>query len=527
VPSFSAIGPSRVDPRTGEILDSDVLIEGAMMQNYRNIWRRSIEPSDLEEAILPGLAFARASHLQLDRMCAMASGLGDQMGMLHTALLMDGTVAAGEPVPEQFLRGVVVITTLHEVGHTLGLRHNFRSSTATPYDKLTDPAWTRAHGITASVMDYEGINVSPDRTRQGDYFGTSVGDYDRWAIRYGYAPSGTSDPAQDATFARTIASESTQPGHEYSTDEDTYPPDALDPRTAIWDLGDDPLRYAKDHTAYLSSLWSNPKLEERVLGGEGAYPSLRRAMDNLINQYARSLGMAVKYVGGQYQSRDLSGQQGGRPPLTPVPAARQREALELIGKRGFAADAFHVDPALLNRLVQDRWSHWGVPNVFAPNNRIDYDLQVKIATIQRTLLDGLMSPNLLARMRQAEATSADPMRLTEYFDRMTTMVWSEVSAGGAPLQSLERPGTRRELQRAYVDKLASLVSAPIPGGPDDARALARLQLQKIDSRCATALNNASLGDNTRAHLLESRARIRRALEATRTADVKAAGITRE
>ena len=71
------------------------------------------------------------------------------------------------------------------------------------------------------------------------------------------------------------------------------------------------------------------------------------------------------------------------------------------------------------------------------------------------------------------------------------------------------------------------VASPIPGAPDDARALARLQLQKIDSRCAKALNNASLGDNTRAHLLESRARIRRALDATRSADVRSAGMTRE
>jgi hypothetical protein len=526
-PSFSAIGPSRIDPRTGEILDADVLIEGSMMQNYRNIWRRSIAPSELEEAITPGLAFARAGNLQLDRMCAMASGLGDQMGMLHTSLLMDGTVAAGDAIPEEFLRGVVVITSLHEVGHTLGLRHNFRSSTATPYDKLTDPSWTRQHGVTASVMDYEGVNVSPDRSKQGDYFGTAVGDYDLWAIRYGYAPSGSSDAGQDAAFARTIASESNLPGHQYSTDEDTYPADALDPRTAIWDLGDDPLRYAKDHTAYLASLWTNPKFEERVLGPEGSYPTLRRAMDNLINQYARSLGMAVKYVGGQYQSRDLAGQKDGKLPLTPVPAARQREALDLIGKRGFAADAFRIDPALLNRLVQDRWAHWGAPNPFAPNQRLDYDLQIKVATIQRALLDGLMSPNLLARMREAEATSPEPMRLTEYFDRLTGLLWSEASGGAAALQSLEKPGTRRELQRAYVDKLAALVATPLPGGPDDARALARLQLQKIDSRCAAALNNGSLGDNTRAHLLESRARIRRALDATRTVDARSAGMTRE
>src|SRR5258705_7326625 len=138
-------------------------------------------------------------------------------------------------------------------------------------------------------MDYEGINVSPDRNKQGQYFGSTIGDYDTWAIRFGYTPSGATELAQDAAFARRIASESELPGHQYSTDEDTYPPDALDPRAVIWDLGDDPLRYAKDHTAYLASLWSNPRFEDRVLGPEGSYPTLRRAMDNLINQYARSL----------------------------------------------------------------------------------------------------------------------------------------------------------------------------------------------------------------------------------------------
>jgi len=527
VPSFSAIGPSRIDPRSGEILDADVLIEGSFMQNYRNTWRRSIGPSDLEEAVMPSLALARAAgRTPLERMCAVGSGLNDQMGLLQTTLLMDNAIEAGGGIPEQYLRQVVVITVLHEVGHTLGLRHNFRSSTATPYDKLTDPTFTRQHGITASVMDYEGINVAFDRSKQGDYFGTSVGDYDRWAIRYGYTPSGASDPAADAAFVKKIADESTQPGHEYSTDEDTYGPDALDPRTVIWDLGDDPLRYAKEHTAYLSSLWTNPKFEDKVLGAEGAYPTLRRAMDNLLAQYARSLGMAVKYVGGQYLSRDLAGQVGGRPPLAPVPAARQREALDLLAQRGFAADAFAIEPVLLNRLVQDRWAHWGAPNPFGPV-RLDYDLQTKVITIQKTLLDGLLSPNLLARMREAEATSKSPYRLSEYFDTMTGMLWTEVGGTAAQLKSLERPGTRRELQRAYVDRLAALVAAPIPGGPDDARALARLQLQKIDTRCSAALNNASLGDNTRAHLLESRARIRRALDATRSADVRSAGMTRE
>ncbi len=84
------------------------------------------------------------------------------------------------------------------------------------------------------------------------------------------------------------------------------------------------------------------------------------------------------------------------------------------------------------------------------------------------------------------------------------------------MKALDGPSTRRELQRAYVDRLANMMVTPTPGTPDDARALARLQLQRIDAKCALALAaKAPLGDYTRAHLLESRARIKRAMDAGR------------
>jgi hypothetical protein len=231
--------------------------------------------------------------------------------------------------------------------------------------------------------------------------------------------------------------------------------------------------------------------------------------------------MAVKYVGGQYQYRLHRGQPNAKDPLQPVSPARQREALDFLSRRAFAADAFNPSPALLNRLAQDRWSHWGMASAFGNTpQRLDYDLNDKVFAIQDRLLGGLMQPRLLARLREAESHTADPFKLSEYFDRLTRMMWGEVGGSAAEAKALEGPSTRRDIQRSYVDKLAALVVSPPPGLPDDARALARLQLTRIDGRASRVLNGkAAVGDYTRAHLLETKARIKRALDAHREADI--------
>lgn len=512
-PAFGAIGPSRRDPRTGEILDADVLVEGSFIQNWRNAYRRFAGPDAIGSMLMPTQG-AWPSWLPQDMRCDAQMGMADAGGLLHASLLLaDGAMPPGSPVPMEFTGAMLTWLTMHEVGHTLGLRHNFRSSTATPVDKLHDVAWTQEHGLTSSCMDYITPNIAADHSKQGEYFGTTVGDYDVWAIQYIYGASGATDPVADYAIQKKIADKSMLAGHEYSTDDDTYPANALDPRTNIWDLSADPLGFSRERTAFISALWTNGKLEDRILGPEGEYPVLRRAMDNLLGQYAQALGHSVKYIGGQYQTRARRGEAGGGDPLVPIAAAKQREALALIGERAFAADAFKVAPAFLNRLAPDRWNHWGVQGPFAPQSRVDYNLNDKVLSIQTSTLNALTSPPLLARVREGESRSAEPFKLSELFDRMTTSIWGEVGAGS--LRALEGPSTRRELQRAYVDRLATLMVSPPPGTPDDARALARLQLTKIDGRARQVLaGEAPLGDYTRSHLLESRARIKRALEAS-------------
>ena len=156
--------------------------------------------------------------------------------------------------------------------------------------------------------------------------------------------------------------------------------------------------------------------------------------------------------------------------------------------------------------------------------RLDYNFNDKVFAIQNGLMESLTAPMLLARVREAESHSTEPYRLSEHMDRMTKAIWGEVGGGtAAAMKALDGPGTRRELQRAYVDRLAAMMVSPPQGLPDDARALARLQLTRIDGRCSRTLaGKEPVGDYTRAHLMETRARIKRALEAGREADAAAA-----
>ena len=516
-PSFGAIGPSQTDPRTGEILNADILMEGSMIVGYSNTYRRWVGPETVEEMM--GMPPADLDKQGLDGRfaCSAGAGMADEGAFLTTALRLDGMLPPGQPVPKEFIGAGLKSVTMHEVGHTLGLRHNFKSSAAVPREKLHDKAWIAENGTTGSIMDYDTPNVSPDPATQAQYFSPTIGTYDLWAISYGYTPSGAKNADDDYKAVEPIARQSSQQGNYYATDEDTYPADALDPRCNIYDLGDNPLAFSKERVAFVSKLWKDPQLESKLMKDDDSYLALRRGMDTMLLQYARGLSHARKYIGGQYASKAHKGDPGAPAPFVPVSAADQRDAMAFLADRAFSPTAFDVAPEVLSKIGKEQNFDWG-NNLFA-YGRQDYPFVQRVLQIQTVTLGGLLDPSLIARLREQETRLAQPFRVEDLFKSLTGSIMSEIGVTGpAKLAALDGPMPRRELQRNYVDRLCDMVTGTTPGVPEDAVALARLNLSRISDACQKDLvAPAPKSDTVRAHLMEIRARAKRALEAQRDA----------
>jgi hypothetical protein len=494
-PGYGAIGPSIVDPRSGEVLDADILIEASMVSGYRREWRTLVTPAAaIEDALGAGVqADGRGEQ------ASFSAELASQGSLLRTMLIASGQLAPHDAVPMEYVGAAMKWVTMHEVGHTLGLRHNFRASSDTPLDRLGDRAWTQQNGVFSSVMDYPTVNL-PERGKPAGFpYNPDLGSYDRWAISYGY----TADPARAARLARDAA----LPGHAFGTDEDSGGPGALDPTVNLYDLGADPLGWARGRAELVRGML--PQLPRYVLADNDRYGELTDAFNLLMNQYARALAVGVKYIGGQYVNRDRVGDPSGRMPFVAVPPAKQREALAFLNEYGFGENAWDVPQNVLASFGSNRWSHWGNNNTYGPDGRIDYPFSTVVLGAQRALLNQLTAPSTFAKIRDAELRfgAANTLGTTELLGSLTRSVWSEVYAG----RSVN--AQRRELQRAYVDRLTEMVARRPEGLPGDARAAARAALVELRGRIATSLAGGGADAITRAHLAESKVRIDHALEA--------------
>ncbi|MDP9348499.1 MAG: zinc-dependent metalloprotease, partial [Gemmatimonadota bacterium] len=489
-PGYGAIGPSIVDPRTGEILDADILFEASMVNGFRREWKTTVSPAAALEELF-------AEPTQSGEWASLAGELSAQGSLLRAMLAASEEIGPGEVVPMSYVGEALKWVTMHEVGHTLGLRHNFRSSADTPLEKLHDREWTGRNGVFSSVMEYPALNLAGRKKPGGYVYNPGVGSYDRWAVTYGYTP--------DAAQAARVAREAAKPGHAYGTDEDAVGPGALDPTVNPFDLGADPLAWGKERAELVRGMWND--LPRHVLSDNTRYADLTDAFGTLMTHYVRALGTGVKYIGGQYQYRDRVGDPDARAPFVPVPVAKQQEALAFLTEYGFSERAFQVPPRLLAQLGANRWSHWGEQNSFG--GRIDYPFTEHVLAVQRSLLRQVTSPFVFGRIRDAELKfgSRNTLPVTELMAGLTRSIWSEVYAGERSIPTL-----RRELQRAYLDQLTELVATPPARLPGDARAVARMQLTELNRRIGQRLSGGA-DDYTRAHLAESRARIERALEA--------------
>jgi hypothetical protein len=434
-------------------------------------------------------------------------------------------------LPEEFIGQAIKEIVMHEVGHSLGLRHNFKASTMLKADELNDTAITHARGLVGSVMDYSPINIAPKGKKQGDYYTTTLGPYDYWAIEYAYKPA----DGDEATELKKIAARAPEHDLAYATDEDSFLND--DPYVNRWDLGSDPCEFGKERIALATELLKD--LDARVVKDGESWARTRRAFSILLEQWGDGATLASQYVGGQAVSRDHKADKDAHDPIVPVPGAKQRECLKFLTDAVLSDKSFQFSPALLRRLGTERWSHWGSSGG-AFGSGVDISVLERVLGIQKIVLAQCLSASTLARIENQQLQTepgADPLRIDEVFRSLTDGIWSDLDhlTGSADTKGAKfvLSTIRRNLQREYLRRLSGMVigTASASGGdmfsfvvmlrggstsvPADARALARLHLKEIAGRISKVLETktVTIDDTSRAHLEECRHRIAKVLEA--------------
>jgi hypothetical protein len=500
-----AIGPSRANPFTGQIYDADIGFSDGIIRFSRRAGQEFVYPVahdhnvPVDARVLP-MPFGRRP----DANCTYATDLVEQAAFGLDLLEIRG--AMSPEAEKEFVRQYILEVTAHEVGHTLGLRHNFRASTLLKFDQLHDTSITWKMGQSGSVMDYNPIVLAGKGQKQGDYVPLTLGPYDNWVIEYGYKPIAGDEPAELAKIAGRVA----EHGNAYSTDEDAQggSTTSIDPRAFLFDQSDDPIAYNKHRIGIINELWANAEAK-LVKPGEG-YQVLRRAVGRGLGEYNRSLSIVGRVVGGIYHHRDHAGDPNGRVPYTPVPAAKQREALDFLRVHAFGEKAFVLPAGLQNKLAVERMPQLTT----APTLRIDYPWHDQVIGLQAGVLGRLYSAPVLKRVQDNEllfAAGERPFTMADLFSGLDSAIWSELGTPGAKVSAI-----RRNLQREQVRLLTRLVLRPAPPipippppgfipppmPPHDATTLARASLLSLQSKIRQALPGVT-DRTTRAHLEET------------------------
>ena len=378
-PQFSGYGPSIANPKTGELIAADIVQEfNAIKYGYRlrKIW---------------------------------------------------GYDEENDP-----LRQWIASLTMHEVGHTLGLRHNFKASWLYDANDIHDKSITgKAH--ISSVMDYDPINIAPKGLKQGNFFPHGAGFYDIWAIQFGYTPYLTESARE------SLLSKSSQPEYKYGTDGDAMgsPGYGIDPRAKRYDMSSDPIEYSKQRLAILDS-----KILElpEIFGDDGStYTELRATFGSFLRERGRFFEGVSRLIGGVYSNRIVNGQQGKLTPYEAVAYEDQKRAMELITSELLSNDAFIFDPELLKLLQPEKRPAYN-PNEDAND---DPKLHDTVLGMQENILRHILSPSVMLRLSDS----------SKYGNKYSPVEVLEDLRNGIFVTQEIPNSFKRNLQSSYLDGL--------------------------------------------------------------------------
>lgn len=453
-PSYGAIGPSFFNPLTGQILGADITVEwksGAGTPVMDDLFNgshsalASLPWGNPEQAMNPQPEYIHHSQLNRMAMCNLANELSMQfqagIAVVETLDAESGEAGQAETVREmhkQFLYYLI----MHEMGHTLGLNHNMRASQMLSPEELHDTKLTRKIGLQGSVMDYPAINVSRDRTRQGDYYTTKAGPYDIWAIEYGYTPF---SPAEEAKGLDRILSRSTDPQLAFGNDADDMrsPGKGIDPRVNVNDHSSDMMAYGEERFLLVNDMM--PKLKERFSRPNQSYQELLQRYGQLNSQRSGMAAAISRYIGGVYVDRSFVGQGKDSQPYTPVPLETQKKAMELLGKYVYAPEAFQTDHELFPYLQRQRRGFDFM------SGTEDYKPQNTFRALQVGTLSHILHPATLTRISNS-SFYGNTYSVTEVMADLTENIFAADLGGSVNL-------IRQNLQTDYVKALVGILEA--------------------------------------------------------------------
>lgn len=573
----TAIGPSRANPMTGEILDADIILTDGWIRAFwtfaneiipdlatdnmgpetlawlnrnpdwdprvllaapgerdyliaqraaRGVQRFGGHPAAMADPTLlgddefDGLT-GRVS--QTNGMCLMAQGRALDMGLMGMSMDVLGVIMADEGdkkdqgetldgIPEWFIGPMLADLVAHEVGHTLGLRHNFKASAIYSMSQINSNEIKGKKALGGSVMDYNALpNISMGTGEvQGDFGMIDIGPYDMWVIEYGYT---FDDP-------KKVLERVADPTLVYATDEDTWGPD---PYAARRDLGSDVLTFAQSRMRLAQEL--RQRILEKFVKEGDSWAKSRRGYMLTLNQQLSSLSIMANWIGGAHVARDKKGDPSARDPITPVDATKQRDALKFVIDNSFRDEAYGLTPELLNKMTVDKWwDQGGINDIFQDETWPVHD---RILAVQATVLTLLMNPTTLGRVYDNEfrvPADQDMITLPEVVTTVTREVWSELDAKTANRYTARQPmisSLRRNLQREQLERLIRL-STPDSFSGSAGKAISTIamqQLRDLKEKIDGANKNGSLDPYTRAHLTESSDKIARALDAVQIYNV--------
>lgn len=581
----TAIGPSRVNPLTGEILDADIILTDGWIRHY---WRQFNEvlpqlamegfspetlawlktrphwdprvrlaapaarPAVMAQIAQEGLHVHAGESLdlgpdrlmgrsefdglagrvsQVNGLCRAAECKAIDMALMRLSLdlvteYLEQTAPAEtkgdqpkdnkkkeeellDGVPEWFIGPLIADLVVHEVGHTLGLRHNFKSSSIYSLEEINSPDFKGKKPFAGSVMDYLPVNMYRwDGEPQGDYGMIDIGPYDRWAIQFGY---NLSDKPEDL---KAILARVSEPELLYATDEDTWGPDPLARR---YDFAKNPLDYATNQMA-LAKTHRERLLTKFVKDGQ-SWAKARQGYELTLAVQQRSLSMMANWIGGAFIYRDKKGDPKGRAPIEVVPAKDQRAALQFVIENAFQDQAFGLTPEVLRYLSADKWWDEGASRM----QDSTWPVHERIMGIQASVLTALLNPTTVGRVFANEVytpAEEDMITLPELLDSLNKAVWTELNDPKLDGVSVRKPAIsslRRNLQREYVERLIDL-SMPDQWSGTAQKPISNLSLymlRDLQRQLGGVLDDkgSQFDPYSRAHLAEAKLRIDKALDA--------------